>query len=706
MVRDKVLFRHRPTTPVPATPFRTSKGQGDVQVDYAQLRARSDTVAQAIADVRSTRNVMSRRRAEDGAERAAEVGRRRYKALKDREAEALLKRRIHIRMAEGSRPKTGSRTARRLFHRLVARMLKGTTGSSNARGPDGRHAIHYAFVARGFSSTYGRRWRHGETERAVLYAVREDALEGSELGWWSNIAEDRNELVGWCRTLEAIEKHDRANANVYITEIIALPAELTAHQRRQVVRRICDWFERRGLAYAVGIHLPDAAGDQRNFHLHLVFSTRPSQRLGPYEWAFGAAKQTDINTPDGIRARRSAVVRAVNATLHAARINKRYTPLSNRARGMDPPVRGKIGQQATWTARRLATQEDRQEKLAVLRNHVQRLRQGLGEAAARLVMARAKVAVRCTDMLDRIETLPAVATKLADTRAQVQRGLDARIGRIRQAQWKANGRGAATRTAVDRALGMGERRLDTTALLVKLAETRGRVAVMTDAISARVAMASAKAAERLETVRQPPTRIEPEDVGRSADAPLSPAADSARVEATPVSASVPAPAPTASSVAMHEALEARHREVCELALARLKAKRVAIRKAADGQFDVDMTGLTEQQRMALRRPSFDIALQQHLRVMYEASLRVQRPAVPAQAAPAVPPTDRVGNAVPGSVANAPTSRTGLASEEKPIEKTSGLLAQAKTVETGSSPVKAKRPRSVDLPSPNSSGRGR
>jgi hypothetical protein len=84
-----------------------------VQVDYAQLRARSDAVAQAIADVRSTRNVMSRRRAEDGAERAAEGGRRRYKALKDREAEAFLKRRIRIRMEEGSRPRTGGRTPRR-----------------------------------------------------------------------------------------------------------------------------------------------------------------------------------------------------------------------------------------------------------------------------------------------------------------------------------------------------------------------------------------------------------------------------------------------------------------------------------------------------------------------------------------------------------------------------------------------------------------
>lgn len=705
-----------------------------MQVDFVQLRARSDAVAQAIADVRSTRNVMSRRRAEDGAERAAEGGRRRYKALKDREAEAFLKRRIHIRMVEGSRPQTGGRTARRLFHRLVAQMMKGTTGSSNARGPDGRHAIHYAFVARGFSSTRGRRWRHGETERAVLYAVCEDALEGGELGWWSNIAEDRNELVGWCRTLEAVEKHDRANANVYITEIIALPADLTAHQRRQVVRRICDWFEKRGLAYTVGIHLPDAAGDQRNFHMHLVFSTRPSRRLRPYEWEFGAAKQTDINTPAGIRVRRSDVVHAVNATLHAAHIDKRYTPLSNQARGMDPPVRGKIGQQATWAARRLATQEARQAKLTVLRNHVQRLRQGLGDGATRLVTARAKVAATCTDMLRHIEILPAVAAKLADTRTRVQRELDARVGRIRRTQWKANGRAATARTAVDAALGLSGHRLYIAALAEKLAGAGARVAVMTNALSARVTMAPEDAANGLDAESQRLTKTQPDDVERVSDtarpAPTAalpavgtlrintptksddigrsptttglPASDTPAVDTTPV----PARVPGTSSQAMEEALAARQRELSDEALARLKAKRAVIRKQADGRFDVDMTALSVPQRLALQRPSFDTALPDHLRVLWDAVPPAQKRPAPTDEIGATPLTNRVDGSVAGPATEAPAPNSDLKSVEKHAGVKGGLLVQAKTVEAGSSPVDAKRPRNVDLSPPNSIGRGR
>ena len=130
-------------------------------------------------------------------------------------------------------------------------MLKGTTGLTDARGPDGRHAIHYSFTARGFGSRKGRRWRAGEAERAALYSVREEALEDGERGWWSNIAADRNELVAHYRASEALEKHDRANANVYIVEVIALPAELSAEQRRQAARRVC-----RGAAMEVPIRLP------------------------------------------------------------------------------------------------------------------------------------------------------------------------------------------------------------------------------------------------------------------------------------------------------------------------------------------------------------------------------------------------------------------------------------------------------------------
>jgi len=363
-----------------------------VTINYAVLKARSADVSAALADARSARNLSSRRkRADERDEQIAEGVRRRRKAITDQEADAFLKRRLRIRVADADRPRTGSRTPRRLFTRGVEQMLKGTTGLTDARGPDGRHSIHYSFTARGLGSKKGRRWRAGEAERAALYSVREDALEDGELGWWSNVAADRTELAAHYRASEALEKHDRANANVYIVEVIALPAELTAVQRRQAAERICRRLETLGLAYTIGIHLPDAAGDQRNFHLHLVYSMRPCQRIAPYEWDFAAAKRTEINTPAGIMQRRCAVVVAINETLREAGFAKRYTPLSNRERGMAPPERGKVGQQETALARRLAALEDCHARLVALQAHTRWVRQTLLDVADRLDAARRKV---------------------------------------------------------------------------------------------------------------------------------------------------------------------------------------------------------------------------------------------------------------------------------------------------------------------------
>lgn len=364
-------------------------------INYAELKAGARQVAQALADARSARHLTSRRKHQkERDERAAEGARRRRKAMTDREADAFINRRLRIKVPEADRPRTGSRTPRRLFTRIVDQMLKGTTGLTDARGPDGRHSIHYSFTARGFGSKKGRRWRAGEAERAALYSVREEALEDGELGWWSNIAQDRNELVAHYRASEALEKHDRANANVYIVEVLALPAELTATQRRVAVRRICRQLDRLGLAYVIGIHRPDAAGDQRNYHLHLVYSMRPCRRIAPYEWDFATAKRTEINTPDGIMQRRCGVVVAINETLREAGLAKRYTPLSNRERGMAPPERGKVGQQETAMTRRLVAVEDRLARLAALQEQARWVRQTLFDAADRLEAARRKVTRR------------------------------------------------------------------------------------------------------------------------------------------------------------------------------------------------------------------------------------------------------------------------------------------------------------------------
>ncbi|MBN8807815.1 MAG: MobA/MobL family protein [Sphingomonas sp.] len=401
-----------------------------MEVGYAALKQRSEGVAQAIAAERSARNFASRRKAVERAdERAKTRDQLDKKRRDDRAADVARRRRIRVRVAQPDRPRYRGSTPRRLYHRQVQAMLAGTIGLSDSRGPDRLYSIHYAFTARGFASRKGRRWRSGEAERAALYGVREDALEGGERGWWSNIAEDRNELAAHYRASEALEKHDRANANVYCVEVIALPAELTARQRRRAVRRICRWFEARGMAYSVGIHLPDASGDQRNFHCHIVYSLRQSRRVAPYEWEFATGKQNDINTPDGIRARRLAVVRAINATLHAAGINKRYTHLSNKARNMLPPEQGKVGQQATWTRRRLEAMTRRQGRLEALAGIVANLRDAAVDGAARVEAARIKT-IRKVETMGRATAIWSEGSGIDDMRPRLAVALTGMAERI------------------------------------------------------------------------------------------------------------------------------------------------------------------------------------------------------------------------------------------------------------------------------------
>lgn len=396
MVRDKGLFGHptiKRTRPPPS--LMKSERKNLVQVSFGKVAKRSPEVGAALAEARAARNRqtrLERQAAKTEEVEASRARRRRRRREKEEDLNLFLCRRIHISMEENVRPKIGRSTARKLFHRGTASPL-GRIGVADFRGPDGRHSIHFEFTPRGFASWRGRRWRPGEAERAARYITREDGLDGGEHGWWSNVADHRPQLVGFFRTLEALEKHDRKNANVYISEIIALPAELTAKQRRRAVRRICQFFEERSLNYVAAVHLPDRDGDQRNFHCHILYSLRPCKRVDTYDWSFAVVKENDINTPDGIRSRRRQVVRDINTTLCATGIDKRLTELSNPARGM-AEAEPTAGQISTAIKRRLTAMESQKALLQKISLFASDARATLHKTSQDLSLLRSAVRYR------------------------------------------------------------------------------------------------------------------------------------------------------------------------------------------------------------------------------------------------------------------------------------------------------------------------
>lgn len=81
---------------------------------------------------------------------------------------------------------------------------------------------------------------------------------------------DRNQL--W-NNVEAIEKRKDAQLAREIT--IALPAELLPHERYQLVKNFAvENFVNKGMIADIAFHDPDSQGDQRNYHAHIMLTTR------------------------------------------------------------------------------------------------------------------------------------------------------------------------------------------------------------------------------------------------------------------------------------------------------------------------------------------------------------------------------------------------------------------------------------------------
>jgi hypothetical protein len=105
---------------------------------------------------------------------------------------------------------------------------------------------------------------------------------------------DREQL--W-NAAEAVDK--RADSRTAREILISLPHELSDDQRHALVRAfVSESLVARGMIADYGIHYPDAHGDARNHHAHIMVTTR---RVGPD--GFGL-KARDWDNPDAVKAMR------------------------------------------------------------------------------------------------------------------------------------------------------------------------------------------------------------------------------------------------------------------------------------------------------------------------------------------------------------------------------------------------------------------
>lgn len=211
----------------------------------------------------------------------------------------------------------------------------------------------------GRSATGAAAYRAGEKlkdERtgAVHDYTRKQGVECAELVFPSGVSMSREEL--W-NLAERAEK--RKDARVAREWEIALPAELPKEQRRELALDFAKYLvEQYGVAADVAIHAPSSRGDERNFHAHILITTRQST-------AQGLGAKTDLELEDkALRAQRKKTgrkqieaIRArwaslVNMTLLANRIDERVSHKSLKAQGIDREPTQHLGVAATAMERR------------------------------------------------------------------------------------------------------------------------------------------------------------------------------------------------------------------------------------------------------------------------------------------------------------------------------------------------------------------
>jgi hypothetical protein len=174
---------------------------------------------------------------------------------------------------------------------LNTSMIQRSAGSSAVAHVAYITAAKIVDLRTGQEADYTRR-------EGVLYLAPEIVLPAGE-------RETQSAKIGrgqlW-NMAEAAEK--RKDGNPARKVLVALPHELEPEQRLAMTQRYAQWMaDRYGVAVDFAIHKPDRQGDQRNFHAHIVLTTRQIRdgqlaEKSQLEWK--GAKLKEAGLPSGI----------------------------------------------------------------------------------------------------------------------------------------------------------------------------------------------------------------------------------------------------------------------------------------------------------------------------------------------------------------------------------------------------------------------
>jgi ATP-dependent exoDNAse (exonuclease V) alpha subunit len=216
----------------------------------------------------------------------------------------------------------------------------------------------YRFAAQVISRSQGRSVTAAAAYRSAT--VIADARTGeihdytrkTGVEWTGIMAPD--DAPAWVQDREKLwnmveQKEIRKDAQLAREVQLSLPHELNFEQRQGLVRDFVQReFVRRGMTADIAMHKPDRGGDQRNFHVHILLTTRD---IGPD--GFGK-KNRQWNSREELTAMRAAWSDIQNAHLrqHLGPEAPQVTHLSYAERGVEKIATIHLGPIATGMERK------------------------------------------------------------------------------------------------------------------------------------------------------------------------------------------------------------------------------------------------------------------------------------------------------------------------------------------------------------------
>lgn len=197
---------------------------------------------------------------------------------------------------------------------------------------------------------YSKKTSKAGVGRRVISYILDGAHvdDRGELAFESNMGETAGEILAAADLLEQVNTEAQSNAKLLFHLIANVPYRLPQEAQLEIGRRFAlEAFGCHDLPFALALHPPSEDGDERNWHLHIVFSFRPMVRNGDHDWTVGEHLRTEFDNPQAFRRMREIFADVMTDVANDHGLNHSYSAARNVERGLPLPTQEHAGQAKT-----------------------------------------------------------------------------------------------------------------------------------------------------------------------------------------------------------------------------------------------------------------------------------------------------------------------------------------------------------------------